>query len=135
MAKLQVTSNPKQKDGVNCGLWTGLAAEVFCTNALGRFRMETVNSESVVTCEGENPDFLMKKTSWADAQDVVLARLYGQAAALAYWRWEFPGECPRLESLWPAVLARLRAAMPTVMSQGLALWCALPCVCHPYRNR
>lgn len=132
---LQVTSNPKQADGVNCGLWTGLAAEVFCTHAQGRFQVKTVNSKPVATCDGENPDFLMKETSWADAEDIELARLYGQAATLAYWRWEFPGECPRLESLWPAVQARLRAAMPTVTSQGQALWCAVPCVCQHYRNQ
>ena len=124
---VQVDSNPRQNGGINCGLWTGLAAEVFASNATGRFLLKTVGADTEMVCEGERPDFLMTSESWPGEQDIALARLFGQAAALAYWRWQYPNECEVLEELWLDVVhPRLKAAMPSVQSTGRGLWYALP---------
>lgn len=120
---LQVQSNPKQEGYHNCGVWTGLAAEVFATYAEGRFMVTTTCSgDEEVVCEGSNPTFLMCSDSWCKEEDVMLARVYSHAAAVGFWRTQYPGTCPEVDELWCQAIAKLSKTMPGTPSPGEAVW-------------
>ena len=118
-----MTNNPKQSDAFNCGIWVGLAAEIFCTNAQGRFHINNSGGSALLTCEGSNPDFLQKDQTWCTDDDVVSARLMCQAAAAAYYVAANPEECPAMDMLCRQAQGRLQRCMK-IKSTGMNLWYA-----------
>lgn len=120
--RMQVKANPKQDDGFNCGIFTGLAAEVFSLHAKGRFSVTKLPVCDQLHCEGEHPSFLMKKDTWWTAGDVRLARILAQAAAVAYFKWSYTGKLQIIEQLWEESRDRLVQKMPAVTYTSLSLW-------------
>lgn len=78
-------SNPIQVGGKNCGLFTALAAEVFCSNAEGQFVYQPTHPDSV-TCDGPAGDFLLRPTAWFSEGDVAFGRQLLQSMVLDLWQ-------------------------------------------------
>lgn len=108
---LQVTSSPKQKGNVDCGLYAGLQAEVVCQ-----------------TVAGGGPDIadLQNRTgnSWFSPNDVNAARVLLRAAAVAWWTSQAPTTCQIMESEWTEAVADAQKAATEPLPTREAMWCA-----------
>lgn len=126
---VQVRTNPHQTNGYDCGVYAGLAAEVFCTYATGTFFIRRGGVRLSVHCEGQHPDFLMRKDSWFTSEDVSIARHLTRAAGVALWRSQCPTKCPGMEQVWAQAIHKATTALPKLKVPESRLWyVALQCM-------
>lgn len=115
---LQVSTQPRQPNGIDCGIYAGLQAEVICSHIQGHVRREG----GALVCEGDHPRFLEDKSVWHTQNDVFGARLLLRAAAVAFWTGQSPVESHVMEAGWEEARDDLRKGLRTSMPDRDALW-------------
>lgn len=120
---MQVDTNPRQMNAVDCGIFCGLQYETFCLHAQRPFKvLPKHRGRRAVVCKGEDPEFLMKSESWFNIADVSLTRTYYRAAAIAYWRLESGVQCRVLNAHWMEARATLERSMIDEMPDETSMW-------------
>lgn len=113
-----MSSQPRQPNGIDCGIYAGLQAEVICSHIQGQICREG----GALVCEGDHPRFLEDKSVWQTQNDVFGARLLLRAAAVAFWTAQSPAESHVMEAGWEEARDDLRKGLRTSMPDRDALW-------------
>lgn len=127
---MQVQTAPKQADGFNCGVYTGLAAQSFARWASGEFvyhPRRSHRSTGKVECGGPHATFLSRTDLWHTASDVMAWRVLLHAAVGRRWMQDNSADATATERA-DHTAASQRAA-DLLNSSGAAAdqtWCVLP---------
>lgn len=122
---LQVQGNPSQAGAIECGVFAGIQAEVFCTYADGPFYITGEGHDRQVSCGGPRPWFMMQANTWFNQTDVVTLRALALAGTLQEWRTQNQSEsCDVIKTWWDDVCKWMDTYVPRLQYKECNVWYA-----------